>query len=83
MVDKKIFDGVPCCYCGSKPMILRYEADLYYVECSNPGCKKHTPYSCVGFRPEGAKTQWEYENRPIKRYSFATKKKKKNENNNI
>lgn len=63
IMDKNI--AVPCVYCGNMPIILRYEADLYYAQCSNLQCKKHNDYDFVGMRPSVAIDRWNLGNRKI------------------
>ena len=55
-----------CVFCGSKAKIIHYEADLWYVECSNKTCDKHPRYAYMGFRRYAAIEQWNWANRPLK-----------------
>lgn len=70
-----------CVFCGSKPLVVHYEADLWYYECGNKHCDKHPRYQYMGFRQSSAKEQWNFANRPINRIS--SKKKVRDENGDL
>ena len=65
-----------CVYCGSEPVVIHYDSDMWYVECSNPNCTKHGKYAIFGFREKIAIDQWEYLNRPLDRTPPPRKERK-------
>ena len=73
--------AVKCCFCGSKPKIIHYEDNLWYVECPNKECDKHPRYAYMGFRKPAAIEQWNWANRPIQRK--VVKKGEKDEDGDI
>ena len=69
----------PCVFCGSSPICIHYEADLWYYECSNGECDKHPKYAFMGFRRPVAKEQWNYANRKL----VGVKGRNKDEDGNL
>lgn len=66
--DKTILEDIERCVgCGAKPVLWHYDKGLWYVECSNPNCKKHVKWSCMGASAKCAVDVWREVNRPIKR----------------
>ena len=72
--EKRPLDSEPCVGCGCKPVIYQYDYNIWYVQCSNPHCRKFDKYEFLGSSRTAAIHQWVQGNRPIMRY-FQKKKK--------
>lgn len=55
-----------CIKCKKLPKIVKI-TDLYYCQCSTPGCKKWDKYFALGSTEKNAIEVWNLYNRPIKR----------------
>lgn len=57
----------PCIGCGSKPLVLHYDVDMWYAMCSNPNCRRFSKWTFLGASESGAINVWQDINRPIMR----------------
>ena len=73
--DEKIANK--CVFCGSDATIIHFDRNMWYVQCSNSGCKKHDKYAYLGSTKNLAIDAWNFINRQLNRTS--TKKKKKDD----
>lgn len=79
-------DVTPCVFCGSKPYLLHYGSNMYYVICPNPECKIHNKfgtYNFLGATQKLAVEQWEFANRSLNRVGNVTKKRKNGKGSSI
>lgn len=65
---QKLKDATKCVKCGHLPMLIHYDYDMWYIQCSNSTCTKYGQYEMLGKTRESAIEQWERANRPINRY---------------
>lgn len=74
-------DAACCVKCGSRPVAVHYDYDMWYVVCSNNQCKKHDKYTFLGCGKDIAVKSWNDSNRGIKKCfnRNVPKKRKKNE----
>mgnify|MGYP003313492985 CR=1 FL=1 len=70
-----------CVFCGSKAKIIHFDRSMWYVQCTNPFCRKHDKYAYLGSTKNGAIEQWNFINRELNRNG--TKKKKDDKSGNI
>lgn len=64
-----------CVFCNSVPHVIHYDADMYYVVCSNPECIKHDRFAYLGRTESAAIDSWNFINRPLNRTPPPKKKK--------
>ena len=60
-MDEKIPND--CIFCGSKARIIHFDRNMWYIQCSNPDCKKHDKYAYLGNTKDNAVEQWNFMNR--------------------
>ena len=52
-----------CVFCGGEARIIHFDKNMWYVQCSNPSCKKHDKFSYLGSCRNNAVDQWNFSNR--------------------
>lgn len=52
-----------CIFCGREAKVIHYDSNMWYYRCSNPECKKHDKYGCLGSTQALAEKQWDIANR--------------------
>lgn len=78
MIERKEMERVNnCVFCKSKPVVIHYSYNMWYVQCK--GCDKHDLYAYLGSSEAAAIEQWNFMNREG---SFRKNNKDKNDKNN-
>lgn len=54
---------VVCIFCGSEARIIHFDRNMWYIQCSNPDCKKHDKYAYLGSTKNASIDAWNFNNR--------------------